>query len=74
MDIASILGVVIAAGLILGSMVLGGGTFSSFVDYPSIMVVVGGAIAAAMISFPMRNFLSVFGVIMKVFLYRVNLS
>jgi len=72
MDFASVLGVVIAIGLILGSIILGGGTFSSFIDYPSVMVVVGGAIAAAMISFPMRNFLSVFGVVMKVFLYKLD--
>ena len=72
MDIASVLGVVIAIGLILGSIVIGGGSFASFIDAPSVMVVVGGAIAAAMISFPMKNFLSVFGVVMKVFLYKLD--
>ncbi len=66
MDIATIIGVVLAVALILGSIVIGGGNFMSFVDAPSMMVVVGGAIAAGMISFPLKNFLSVFGVTLKV--------
>ena len=72
MDIASVLGVIIAFGLILGSILIGGGSFSAFIDYPSVMVVIGGAIAAAMISFPLKNFFSVFGVVMKVFFYKLD--
>ena len=72
MDIATVLGVLAALGLILGSIVLGGGSFGSFIDPPSVMVVVGGAIAAALISFPLKNFLSVFGVVMKVFFYKLD--
>ncbi|MEM6655080.1 MAG: motility protein A [Planctomycetota bacterium] len=67
MDIASAAGVFIAIALILVSIVLGGGSFGAFIDPPSVMVVVGGAIAATLISFPLKNFLSVFGVTMKVF-------
>ena len=72
MDIATILGVVIAVGLIISSIIVGGGSFAAFFDAPSVMVVFGGAIAAAMISFPLKNFLSVFKVTMKVFLYRLD--
>ncbi|MEM6329325.1 MAG: motility protein A [Planctomycetota bacterium] len=68
MDIASAAGVVIAIALILVSIVVGGGSFSAFIDPASVMVVVGGAIAATLISFPLKNFLSVFGVGLKVFL------
>lgn len=71
MDIASAAGVVIAIGLILSSIIIGGGSFGAFIDVPSVMVVIGGAIAAALISFPLKNFLSVFGVVMKVFLYKL---
>ena len=67
MDIATVVGVALAMALILGSIVIGGGSFVAFIDVPSLMVVVGGAIAAGMISFPLKNFLSVFGVTMKVF-------
>ncbi len=72
MDIATVLGVLLSIGLILGAIILGGGSFISFIDAPSLMVVIGGAIAAAMISFPMKNFLGVFSVGMKVFLYKLD--
>ncbi len=71
MDIATVLGVVISIALILSSIILGGGTFGAFIDAPSVMVVIGGSIAAAMISFPMKNFLTVFSVAMKCFFYKL---
>lgn len=72
MDIATILGVVLAMALILGSIIIGGGSFVAFIDLPSLMVVVGGAIAAGMISFPMKNFLSVFSVTTKVVFNKID--
>lgn len=72
MDIASVLGVIIAFALIGGSIMIGGGSFGAFFDAPSVMVVMGGAIAAALICFPLPNFLSVFGVVMKVFFWKVE--
>ena len=72
MDIATLAGVLTAIGLIAVSIVLGGGSFGAFFDAPSLMVVVGGAIAATLISFPLKNFLSVFGVGMKVLLYKLD--
>ncbi|MCA9240905.1 MAG: motility protein A [Planctomycetales bacterium] len=72
MDIATAAGVVIAIALILASIVLGGGSFGAFIDPASIMVVVGGSIAATLISYPLRNFLSIFGVTTKVFLYKLH--
>lgn len=72
MDIATLVGVLAAAGLIVVSIILGGGSFVAFIDPPSMMVVVGGAIAATLISFPLKNFLSVFGVGMKVLLYKLD--
>ncbi|MEQ8847899.1 MotA/TolQ/ExbB proton channel family protein [Botrimarina sp.] len=72
MDIATAAGVVIAIVLILASIVLGGGNLMAFLDPASVMVVVGGAIAATLISFPLQNFLSVFGVSMKVLMWKVE--
>lgn len=72
MDIATVGGVVIAIALILGSIILGGGTFIAFIDPASVMVVVGGAIAAALISFPLPNFLGVFSVVMKTVFWKVD--
>ncbi len=67
MDIATVFGLVLACGLLVWSIVIGGGSFGSFFDAPSMMVVIGGAIAAVMISFPMKKVIGVFGVSMKCF-------
>lgn len=67
MDIATVIGLVLACGLLVSSIVIGGGSFGSFFDAPSMMVVIGGAIAAVMISFPMKKVIGVFGVSMKCF-------
>lgn len=72
MDIASAAGIIIAIALILVSIVVGGGSFGAFIDPASVMVVIGGAIAATLISFPLKNFLAVFGVTTKVFLYKLH--
>ena len=68
MDIASVIGVVSAFGLILSAILIGGGALGSFFDAPSLMVVCGGAVAAALISYPLKTFFGVIGVTMKVFL------
>ena len=65
MDIATIIGLIAALGLIVASILVGGGSFSSFFDIPSLLVVIGGAIAAALISFPLKSFLGVFKVGLK---------
>ncbi len=72
MDIASVIGLVLALGLIVGSILLGGGSFAAFFDAPSMMVVVGGAFAAVLICFPLKNFLSMFGVVKNIFFNRMS--
>ncbi|TWT86512.1 Chemotaxis protein PomA [Pseudobythopirellula maris] len=72
MDIATAAGVVIAIALILVSIILGGGSFIAFIDIASMMVVIGGAIAATLISYPLPSFLGVFGVGMKVLFWKVQ--
>jgi chemotaxis protein MotA len=72
MDIATVIGFVLAICLIFAAIVIGGGSFASFIDPSSLMVVCGGSVAAAMISFPMKNFLGVFGVTAKVVLYKLD--
>lgn len=51
MDISSIIGVVSGIGFILGTILLGG-PIGMFINIPSILIVVGGTIAATMIGFP----------------------
>src|SRR5690606_32163737 len=66
--IASVVGLILATLLILGSVVIGGGSFSSFIDVPSGLVVIGGAMAACMISFPLRSLLAMPNSLKVVFL------
>ncbi len=68
MDIASLIGLVFALGLILASILLGNAPFRAFVDIPSGLVVIGGAFAAALICFPLKSMIGSPGVAMKVLL------
>lgn len=69
MDISSVVGILLAIGLLLTAIgIAEGSTFSAFVDYPSFMVVVGGSIAAGLICFPLKSMLGIFMVTKKVFL------
>ncbi len=68
MDLATLVGLLAAVGLIVSSIIVGGGSFSAFVDIPSGLVVIGGAFAAALISFPLKKMISSPVVVMKVFL------
>lgn len=68
MDITSLAGFLLAIGLILGSILMGSAPFSAFIDIPSFAVVVGGAMAAGMMAFPLKSFLALPMVLKKAFL------
>ncbi|GIW98604.1 MAG: flagellar motor protein MotP [Pirellulaceae bacterium] len=68
MDITSLIGFLLAVGLILGSILLGSAPFTAFIDVPSILVVFGGAMAAGMMAFPLKSFLALPMVFKKAFL------
>ncbi len=72
MDIATLIGLVLVTVLLIMSVIMGGGTFSSFYDTASILVVIGGAIAATLIAFPLKDFFGIFKVILKVFLNKAE--
>ena len=72
MDIATIIGLILGFGLILTSIAMGGGTgLAAFIDVPSIMIVVGGSIAALLINFPLKNVLGSMNVVKKCFLNKL---
>lgn len=71
MDIATIIGLILGFGLILVSIAMGGGGLGPFIDIPSGMIVFGGAIAASLINFPLKNVLGTFGIILKCFLFKL---
>ena len=64
MDIGTIIGLVLAFGLI----VLGMGSFvSAFVDFPSMLIVLGGTLGAIFIFFPIENLMGFGGIVKNVF-------
>ncbi len=68
MDIASLIGVLCAVLLIVGSILMGTAPFSAFIDIPSMLVVCGGSIAAGLICFPLKSMIGSPKVMMKILL------
>ena len=65
MDTASGVGLALGATvLVVAILIAPGASFGGFIDYPSMMVVVGGSVAAALICFPLKNFLGM-GLVFK---------
>ncbi|THB81045.1 MAG: motility protein A [Desulfobacteraceae bacterium] len=71
MDLASIIGVVSGIGFVLGTILIGS-SLVIFINVPSIIIVMGGTIAATMIAYPLSDFLTVFKVTMKVFIFKIE--
>jgi len=71
MDIATIIGLFLGMILVVGSILIGGGGIGPFFNVPSIMIVIGGSIAALLINFPLKKVLGVFGVIKNCFLTKL---
>ncbi len=69
MDIASVIGLILGVMLLVASILIAeGASFGAFIDYPSLMVVVGGAFAAVLMAFPLKNMLALGNVVRTVFL------
>ncbi|MBD65683.1 MAG: motility protein A [Halobacteriovoraceae bacterium] len=64
MDIATIIGLVLAIAAILGS-ILAGGSIAAFIDVASILVVGGGVLAAVFIKWPLAQVKMVVPIYMK---------
>lgn len=68
MDIASLVGVLLGASLLAIAIAIApGASFEAFIDYPSIMVVIGGSFSAVLICFPLRSFLNTARVAKNIF-------
>ena len=69
MDLATAVGLLLGAALLLISILIApGSSLAAFIDVPSGLVVVGGAIAACAIAFPVGTLLKTPGVAMKLFM------
>ncbi len=65
-DISTISGLVTAASLIGLAIFMGGGALG-FVNLPSMLITLGGGLAATMTAFPLPKFLGAIGVVQKAF-------
>ena len=65
MDISTIIGIVSGVGCIIYAIMLGSG-LSTFIDIPSMLIVVGGSFAATLINFPLPDVLKMVGAAMKI--------
>lgn len=68
MDIATIIGLIVANGAVLGS-IFAGGDIMAFIDVPSVIVVVFGIIGVTLIKWPMEVLKKLVGVAMKAIIF-----
>ncbi len=68
MDIASLVGILCAILLIIGSILMGTAPITAFIDIPSMLVVCGGSVAAGLICFPLKSMIGSPKVMMKILL------
>ena len=66
MDIGTIIGIVAGLGLILASIMMGSG-LGAFIDVPSVLIVIGGSVAAMLIAFPLAQVIGSIKIAMKAF-------
>ncbi len=71
MDLATLLGMVGALGIVLAAMVTGGDVLV-FVNVPSILIVIGGTFMVVMIKFSMSQFFGAFKVAARAFIFKVD--
>lgn len=70
MDIATVLGIVSAFGLVISAILMGGG-INLFINIPSALIVVGGTLGTTMINYPLKEVLGVIKVVKNVFFSKV---
>lgn len=71
MDLATLLGIIVAFGVIIGAIVMGGSA-STFVNAPSLVVVIGGTLAVTLMQISIKQFLGSFKVGIGAFMYKIS--
>ncbi len=69
MDLATIIGILVAFGLVIAAL---GGDALLFFDFPSLLIVLGGTIGAVLVTHPLENVLGVAGIIKKTFMSKAQ--
>lgn len=69
MDLATLLGLIITFGFILGA-ILAGGSILLFVNVPSLLIVIGGSVSVVLMQFTLAQFFGAFKVALKAFFHK----
>jgi chemotaxis protein MotA len=72
LDLASLGGLLIGGGGILGGLVLDGGKFQDIIQFNAGLIVIGGTLGAVMVTTPVSVLISALRQVGSVFLYQVN--
>ena len=67
MDIATILGLVVGAGMIVMSVLTSGGSLKNIFDVPSLFMTLGGSYCAMLIAAPLKKSVGMFKIMAKAF-------
>ena len=70
MDLATLVGILGAFGIIIGAMTMSGGV-GLFVDVPSVLIVIVGTIFVVLMKFSLGQFLGCFKVAGKAFMFKL---
>ncbi len=70
MDLASVGGIVLALGAILGAMLMEGGSIGQVSQLTAAMIVIGGTAGAVMVQFPLDIFLAALKGVVGVFMHK----
>ena len=65
MDIGTVIGVVLGLLLVIGSIIVGGG--SGFLNVPAMLITIGGSFAATLMNYPLPKIMATISVIKKAF-------
>jgi chemotaxis protein MotA len=71
-DIATIVGIIAAFGLVIVSIMMGS-PLTLFIDYPSVLIVFGGTLGATLINYPLKEVLSIVKVTSQAFFQKLPL-
>lgn len=71
MDIATLVGIILAYILVFIALLLGPGV-GVYIDIPSVLIVVGGTAGIVLMSWPLNKVLNVMTIVMKTFLFKLE--
>ncbi len=72
MDVATVIGIISGISFILTSMVLGGAGLSIYIHIPSMMITVGGTVAATLINYPFHEIRGVMSTVRNAFAFELD--